>query len=348
MTSFELVTTGAIKIATLNLFNYLEPPGAYYDFQNIYSQEQWLKKQAWIANYLNLYQPDMIGFQEVFSSKSLQALCLAQGYSYFSVLDEPEVEDEFIYRKPVVAIASRFPIVASKCLQAEPSHVELLGLHPDFDYSRAPLCATVSLPIVGEVDCYVVHFKSKRPQLDTHSALQQNKSLLSGEEASIRYHQEVLGRWGASMRRGSEAALIYSEIIQQRQMTGRPFLLLGDFNDEMNSDVLSALSHQYSRVQQLSSKVLALYALKDSFSLYQTTDHCSEAVQRQPTHYYGANGSVLDYIMCSCEFDAGYDQSIFEVSDYHSHDSHLLRPEYAVDSHSSDHAPVMITLQPRR
>ena len=64
-----------------------------------------------MSEYLREYQPDIIGFQEVFSAESLKELVASQGYAYFEVVDQPEVIDDFIYTQPVVAIASRFPIV---------------------------------------------------------------------------------------------------------------------------------------------------------------------------------------------------------------------------------------------
>jgi len=101
------VANTQLKIATFNLFNYLEPPNAYYDFDRIYSAEQWQKKQRWLTEYLREYQPDIIGFQEVFSAESLKKLITSQGYGYFEVVDQPQVIDDFIYKRPVVAIASR-------------------------------------------------------------------------------------------------------------------------------------------------------------------------------------------------------------------------------------------------
>ena len=43
--------TNRVKLASFNLFNYIEPPLAYYDFENIYSAEQWQKKQTWLADF---------------------------------------------------------------------------------------------------------------------------------------------------------------------------------------------------------------------------------------------------------------------------------------------------------
>jgi mRNA deadenylase 3'-5' endonuclease subunit Ccr4 len=77
------VANTQLKIATFNLFNYLEPPNAYYEFERIYSAEQWQKKQRWLTEYLREYQPDIIGFQEVFSPESLKKLVTSQGYDYF-------------------------------------------------------------------------------------------------------------------------------------------------------------------------------------------------------------------------------------------------------------------------
>ena len=70
--SSEDVVNTQLKIATFNLFNYLEPPNAFYEFERIYSAEQWAKKQRWITEYLREHQPDVIGFQEVFSADSLK------------------------------------------------------------------------------------------------------------------------------------------------------------------------------------------------------------------------------------------------------------------------------------
>ena len=62
-----MIENSQLKVATFNLYNYLAPPDAFYDFQRIYSAEQWAKKQRWLADYLKNQQPDIIGFQEVFS-----------------------------------------------------------------------------------------------------------------------------------------------------------------------------------------------------------------------------------------------------------------------------------------
>ncbi|MEL0604646.1 endonuclease/exonuclease/phosphatase family protein [Pseudoalteromonas undina] len=377
-------------MATFNLFNYLEPPNAYYDFEKIYTAEQWARKQRWIVDYLNEYAPDVVGFQEVFSIESLQALMAQQGYAYFAVVDMPEVVDDFIFKRPVVAIASKFEIVDVAAVKHSNALASDLGLCSDFTFSRKVLRATISLPHVGNTDCYVVHFKSKRPLLEPD---ENTKSLaitdneLSPEKSIIEaFKANVAGSWGSTIQRGSEATLLMIEMITRREATQQPMVLMGDFNNDLADGVLShLLTNTLRSAPALDVKAyLAKYCLNDAWQLFKTlkmsqlTAHNTQqnagshtnaqqsngsaALQqsineatsqinntaplfmRSPTHYYGPSSSVLDYILLSCEFDPSYDDSFYEVSDYHTYDRHLINPEYERDDLTTDHAVVSITL----
>ncbi|ABM02859.1 Endonuclease/exonuclease/phosphatase [Psychromonas ingrahamii 37] len=334
-----------LKIATFNLFNYLEPPFAYYDFERIYSAEQWAKKQKWITDYVNEFQPDVIGFQEVFSPEALAELLREQGYEFFQVVDQPEVIDDFICRSPVVAIASKYPIVDIEAVQADTTLALAMGLKEDFSFSRQVLRATINLPHIGDCDCYVVHFKSKRPMLEH----EESKSL-SGEKNIIeKLKAQVAGGWGSTIQRGSEAALLLVNMIARREETGLPMILMGDFNNILADGVLDHLVTDTLRfVSKLDSDAyLEKYCLKDSWDLFQGTENNTEHILRKPTHYFGASSSVLDYILLSCEFDANYHSSLFEVSEYNTYDRHLINPIFDRDGESTDHGVVLVTLQLR-
>jgi len=398
-----------LKIATFNLFNYLEPPNAYYDFDRIYSAEQWLKKQNWISAYLKEYQPDIIGFQEVFSPESLKSLVAEQGYKYFAVVDEPEVIDDFIYRSPVVAIASRFPIIEITTVKPNLELAQTLGLTNEFSFSRQVIRATIDVPHIGNSDCYVVHFKSKRSML----SVEEQENNWSPEKTIIEsLKANIAGGWGSTIQRGSEATLLMIEMIARREATDHPMVLMGDFNNTLNDGVLSHLLTDDLRFVSSIDKdaYLAQYCLKDAWDLFEAftqNEHTSEssrleadtnsltdekpqaseiaentdsnklidknesavaikgsdtnligkplianktvdanqlAAARTPTHYYGASNSVLDYILLSCEFDAGYHDSLYQVSDYHTYDRHLINPIFDRDGESTDHGVVSVTL----
>jgi len=329
------------------LFNYLEPPNAFYEFERIYSAEQWGKKQRWIAEYLREYQPDIIGFQEVFSPESLKLLVAAQGYEYFAVVDQPHVVDDFIYQRPVVAIASKYSLVDVVAVKPNTELGEALGLANDFSFSRKVLRATVDVPHIGKCDCYVVHFKSKRSIFEVD---EQNKSWSAEKVIIENLKAQVAGGWGSTIQRGSEATLLLMEMIERRENTDQPMVLMGDFNNTLADGVLSHLLTDTLRfVSAIDRDVyLARYCLKDAWDLFQVavtneTDQAEE-VARKATHYFGGSGSVLDYILLSYEFDASYHDSLYQVSGYDTYDRHLINPKFERDGESTDHGIVLVTL----
>ena len=350
-----------LKIASFNLFNFIAPPDAFYEFDNIYTQEQWQKKLNWIAKYLNEHQPDVIAFQEVFSPDELETLTKACGLDYFSVLDSPQVMDDFIYSKPVVALASRYPIKEAVSVSADKEWAAQMGLVSEFEFSRKPLRATVDLPKLGLCDCYVVHFKSKRALFDAqdikaNSATRPFRKSTADTELNTGQllAMEALGRWGSSVQRGSEAALLRYAMVERRSQTQNPMILMGDFNDILSDGVLAALTSVDTRIKPQAdmsqgamgdiAHQLGFYRLQDSYDLYQASQYSLSEQARPATHYYFAKGSVLDYILLSSEFDAKNDLSLAEVGRYETYDRHLINPSFEHDSQSTDHAPVMITL----
>jgi endonuclease/exonuclease/phosphatase family metal-dependent hydrolase len=337
-----------IKIATFNLFNYLAPPDAFYDFDRIYSAEQWHKKENWISTYLQTEQPDIVGFQEVFSVDALAALLKRQGYDYFAVVDQPTVIDDFIYRDPVVALASKFPILEVTGVTVDELTVEKLGLADDFDFSRRVVRATVEFPHLGPSDCYVVHFKSKR------AAWQAENDKLRSLEGNVieQFKAQVAGGWASSIQRGSEATLLMMHMIERRAKTGYAMVMMGDFNNPLQDGILAHLttSSLLFNNDQYQQQLMRFYSLRDAWDLYQANQSLlsEEVLVRGPTHYFGQTNSVLDYILLSSEFDAQAQSNFYEVSDYINTDKHLINPIFDIDGESTDHAVVSIRLTLRK
>ncbi|MCG6210833.1 endonuclease/exonuclease/phosphatase family protein [Vibrio furnissii] len=311
-----------VRFATANLFNYLAPPNAFYEFNNIYEQTQWQQKQRWLSQRLTALNADVIGFQEVFSPHALRDQVAALGYPYFEVIDTPHVSDDYIYSSPVVGIASRFPLSEVAAVEAS-----LDGFH----FHRKPLRATLNHPALGQVDVYVVHFKSQRPML--HEPI--SDTLVDA------WQQELQGRWQSAMQRGQEAHLLHQAIVQRKQQRQHPVVLMGDFNQVLSSMEFAALRATHRFRQPETCRPLIPYHLLDSWTLF---SHSGDE-QRQPTHYTGAAGQVLDYILLSSEFSRDADYPIALVSDYHVEDQHLINPHFDTDRFASDHALVSVTVE---
>ena len=296
-----------------------------------------------MADYLKNQQPDIIGFQEVFSINELKQQVNAEGYLYFAVVDEPTVIDDFIYRDPVVAIASRYKIVDVSQVEAEQDDILAMGLSDNFNFSRSIIRATLEVPHLGHVDCYVVHFKSKRSML-YH---QDDESHSEQQNLVMQLKSQALGRWASSIQRGSEAALLLVEFIKRRAHSNNPVIVMGDFNNELHDGVLNHLIADHLRFSghRKNSLSRSEFKLQDSWQLYQR--HVVTENDREATHYFGSSSSVFDYILLSREFDAGFQGSFFEVVDYHTYDQHLINPQFAYDDQSTDHGVVMVTMKLR-
>jgi len=320
----------SVKITTCNLFNYVQPPFSAYESENIYTNDEWCKKQSWLSNTITQLNSDIIAFQEVFSFQALERQMQTLGYNYFRCLDHPHTEHGYICSRPPVAIASRYPIEQAKLLSVSEELIENGLVTAEFEFSRRPLHVTVRVPQLGPVDFYVVHFKSQRPD---------DSAVATGEE----YRQ--FGSWLSAIQRGLEANLLMLEMIKVKALYQRPCVLLGDFNQVIPC---SEFANLISAVEQADFQDSATLHLFDSWELYcRQLDMSNLAWSRQATHYYGSVGNVLDYILLSQEFysDEG-SEGLLSVIDVEVTDRHLINPSFEAGDHiASDHALVSAVVQ---
>ncbi len=302
-------------IATFNLFNFIEPPQAFYAFDNIYSNIEWRKKCDWTTNQLNTVNADIIGFQEVFSPRPLEQICRGCELIHFATVDRPSVESDYINIKPVVAFASKYPIVQCQGLVVDNATRQALGLSTTFQYSRMPIHALVEVPIFGLTDIIIVHLKSQRP-VDSDT---------DGNGYS-RYSNELIGSIKSSQQRNEEALALRYQLRKIRSKFLRPIILMGDMNQTLiNPSIQCLVEPKLNTLTHIEKEKLFL---SDSWQF------SSSQTQRVPSYYYGEQGSILDYILLSQEF------STLSIQ-HKTFDKHLVEPNYHEDSMSSDHGIVV-------
>ncbi len=311
------MTTPPIRIATFNLLNYIAPPDAYYDFINIYSEQEWQGKEQWMLNTFAEANADVIAFQEVFSPTDLQALCLRAGYEYFNVCDLPQRESDYVYSKPVVALASKWPISNAKSVSSQDAE----KMPKSFQFSRKPLHAQVQLPNYGLTDFYVVHLKSQRAT-DTPD-----------DEQYTQQNRHIYGQWLSSFQRHEEADALKQIMRANKKITGRPAIVLGDFNQRLSSDSLQGLVDAIPNDFRISEHKRKLY-LTDSWVTFGNA--LTHSPKRPASHYWGETGSVLDYILMSQEFE--------QVTQHQTIDKHLVETIFSRDRYATDHGIVVVTV----
>ena len=337
----------ATRFATINLYNFAQPPAAWYDAENQYSDEQWQSKTQWITEQLNTMSADIVGFQEVFSIDALQQLVNQAGYPHFATVEQPTIIDPQLQtmKNPVVAIASKHPIVNIQAVTENPNLLEHLPVQNDLTFSRKPIKATIDIPALGNTIVYVAHLKSKRPMMPK---LNFNDSHNGKDKVFLTAQANSLGQIASMVQRGVEATMIYHDATNELAANNNlPLLIMGDMNDNEESIVLDALSNQFSwlniegraKSDWSDDEKLAYYQSK-LYDAWHLITHQNTKV-RLPTHIFGPQSSVLDYIYVSNALNAKNPHCIAKPSKYKVYNRHIFA-EGVGDQLQSDHALVML------
>lgn len=331
MESNALPLINTLKVTTCNLCNYVEPPNAFYDMENIYSEKQWQQKTRWLKSTLRGLDSDIIAFQEVFSIEALRALTKELGYPHFEFNQPPTVDAGYIYSKPSLAFASRFPIE---------KHPNLSLCEPfSGEFSRPPLHVSLSIHGLGDFDLINVHLKSKRAIIDGEH---------SGDNV-MEWLKELKGSALSSRLRQQEALSLHAQIVAHKRQKQRPFILLGDFNNVLNADEFAPFRAQQRHRRNDSSAAIAPYLFHDSWALipHGMPVRSLDTIKQPVTHYYGESGQRIDHILVSSEFVPQYEHSLYELTEYQLTDKHVVAPTFGIDDVGSDHALVSIRFESR-
>jgi endonuclease/exonuclease/phosphatase family metal-dependent hydrolase len=342
-----------MKFATFNLYQFVAPGHYWYtrDTRSTYSPAEWEQKQHWVSTRLQQMAADVVGFQEVFSIPELQQLCAAAGYPYFVTVDEAGclADAPDIYYRSVVALASRFPVIAVYPLEIPSELRDELPLPDSFRFSRRPVCADLDVPGLGCVTVYVLHLKSKRPaSLD----MQYDDTLEWRQRIRDTLLRQSRGTIASLWQRGMEATLLYHHISQRlAQDSQHPIVVLGDFNDAQDSIPLAALTMQ-ERIHHIGGigEENWPHGIKLHLHEYRLTDTFRLAADmrqrvRPFTHIHHGQGNVLDYVLVSNALNPKNPAALAEVSHYAVWNQHL--DDDGVENRlQSDHGQVCVEFLP--
>lgn len=289
---------------------------------------------------------DVIGFQEVFSSAILKNLVEELGFIHFETVETPgtDIDNPSVFIKPVVAIASKYPIISVNPVKVPDSFTEEIPVKEDFKFSRIPIKAAIHIDGFGDIVFYVSHLKSKNPTVKnlhfTPSDAWDKKILATLRARSI-------GNVISLLQRGAEAAALYHEISETLHTHKEvPVILLGDLNDDEHSIPIEALTNR-ERLLKIKGEpipddeqqIVYNYKLYDAFDLAPNQN----GQKRLPTHYYKKVGNVLDYIFVSNALNEKNEQCVGRVSAYKVLDRHLKCDDIENQT-QSDHAQVVATV----
>jgi endonuclease/exonuclease/phosphatase family metal-dependent hydrolase len=325
-----------IRFATFNLLN-LGPVGArLYDNLEPYTEAQFEAKISWTARQIDLLDADLIGFQEVFSQDVLK-LVLARTSKYRDAIhvgfdngrefDEREAnqrepahgsDGNDARPTPAVALVSRLPLAsAALCYPTFPAGVSMPAGSRDADrFARPVLHAQVKATPDLTIDVLVVHLKSKRPDYRTGDT----------SEDSLLY---ALACLRSLVRRGTEAVALRVLLSNLHRATGRPCVVLGDFNDVADAVTTGIVIGAGAPLGE---------RLFDAYQLQRRPDYLSHVGF---SSMHDGQYTTIDHILVSEEFNADLPNAIGEVVDVVYLNDHLVLglPE------ASDHGQVLARMR---
>ena len=340
-----------MKIATFNLFQFVEPGYYWYEREPrcTYDDADWKAKTSWIKQRLRDMDADVVGFQEVFSVDALKKLCAKAGYPYFATMDIPHTleEDDEVFNQSVVALASRYPLENPRTVDTHPAVKAELPLSDAFRFSRLPVCADITFPDIGATTVYVVHLKSKRPVSEDVRYSEKTAWPDRVRDTMMRLSR---GNVASMLQRGAEATLLYHSACQVLdENPDRPLVILGDMNDDQDSTPLRALTMK-SRIYNIggvsddewpdsAKNALHDYRLTDSFRV---APNMHRRV-RPFTHVYRGHGNNLDHILVSNSLNPRNPNAQAELVHYEVLNQHLEK-DGVENQLQSDHGQVYIEL----
>lgn len=305
-----------LSVATANLLNLALPERVYYENREPYSQRDYDKKIAWLADFIGTLDADVVATQEVWDEQALKDLAERIGqetgrpYRFVSTLGAENTPDPHATNgfsggaqgTPGMGFMMRLEVLAQKRFVDIPQHCQLelpeLGLYDRF--ARPPVQATMLTPDGRRINVINVHLKSKRPKF-----LRDDKGnpLEDIDDPRVR----VRAKMRSLCMRGAEAAAIRHLIIELLEGTREPLILMGDVNDSSRSVTTQLMAETSEVVYDRSSRDIALFNAYE----YQTKQALGRDVAY--SHIFQGYPEVLDQIFVSEEFLPQSKYSIGEV-----------------------------------
>lgn len=317
-----------LRLGTFNLYQFVEPPYAWYTRKGKFNPRQWLEKTTWIKHQIQTMDCDIIGFQEVFSQNALKNLVKPLGFDYFETVDSAKLSknNPYKYVTTTVAIASKHPIVKLEEVKIDTPSIQKHNLKGNIAFSRVPIKATIQLPNRQEILVYVCHLKSNR--LNEFEYVFQADHSFAHKHALV--SQALEGNYAKALKqRLCEASSLFFDIEKSQD---KPAVVLCDLNDKEFSLTIDALSNKRYHHDESKEELL----LHDPHPK-------NRATRRKATSYFKNQGNVLDYIFISKHFHQENTDKIAQVSKYRVLDAHLKRDKKG-SLLTSDHAQVVCEL----
>ncbi len=323
----------SIKVATFNTYNLVLPEVVYYSNRQ-YSQKDYDRKVAWIAEQLRRMDADIVGFQEVFHEEALKDAITASG-----IYDNSEVimgKEQGGSPGPLNGLVSRYPVAEQGSIVLFPDEARLEyedAVVPIDRFTKPVIWAVLRISDDIAFTVFVVHLKSKRPLFAEGADLNDPKVRASGKAKAL-------------VLRAAESLALRCILVDKIRDTTTPVILLGDVNDAVHavtSDIIAGSPPWRYLPQERKKEIwdVMLYNVKDIHARRSYRDVYY-------THIFNGNYESLDHVFVSEEFVQPNPEHIGSVENVMVLNDHLIDETLAseeIPNWQSDHGQVVATIQ---
>ncbi|MCU0887846.1 MAG: endonuclease/exonuclease/phosphatase family protein [Rubritepida sp.] len=327
------------RVTTFNLLNLNEPGRRMYRDADGIAPALYAQRIAWTGAMLRRAEAEVFGFQELWHPAPLAAALEAAGLAAdYVALTPPWLNGQHI--ACAAAVRRGLLVGEPEWIVKFPPGLRLQTRGED------PLSAAISItldsfsrPVLHlrirphdarpEVHVFVCHFKSKGPTEVS------GERWFKADPARYGPHQAAIGAALSTIRRTAEAAALRVLLTEVMKGTGAPVIVLGDLNDEQNSNTLNILTEQPALLGPLSTggRDTALYSVQSLQEMQSLRDVYYTYIHQ------GAHGS-LDHILVSEEFYASSRNRRWAFDRLDVWNDHLNGEEAATAEGSNDHGVV--------
>lgn len=328
----------SFAITTFNLFN-LNQPGLPMYGRPGYTQDVYDRKLGWTAFMLKVARADLFAVQELWHAAALEAAVEQAGLAATHRAIAPPG-----HAGGSIACGA---VVRKDLLDGEPEWIsdfpDGLRLDSRGDDPQTPAIsvriASFSRPVLHlrirprtdrpAIHVFVCHFKSKGPtEVFRERWFTTNKDLYGPHSAAI-------GAALSTIRRTAEAAAMRVILTNTLKATDTPAIVLGDLNDDHNSNTLNILTEQpqFLRPLALGGRDTALYS----------GQAMQELISQRDVYYtyihQGVHGS-LDHILVSEEFYPNSRKRVWSFDGLEVYNDHLNNEQHKTEDGTGDHGIV--------
>jgi endonuclease/exonuclease/phosphatase family metal-dependent hydrolase len=245
------------SVATFNLFNFQEPGKPMNRGQKPWTEDEFKLKVQWITWQLVTLNPDIVGLQELWSKKALDAVL---NYNYGTSQQPKLLKDTYdalatpatgkkivcgaLVRKGLLAgdpkWEDKFPKATRLELKEDPNDPQSPEIKVTIKaFSRPVLRFPVKLrDDQPATEMFVTHLKSKLPTEVSEEAW------FVDAPNTYKPHQKALGAGISTIRRTAEAVALRVMLTDVMKGTATPVIVLGDLNDGQTSNTANILTDQ--------------------------------------------------------------------------------------------------------